>query len=336
MGKRLPIKVLLAGCDPEVQLRVAPALAKAANGRTDPVELAAVYGAAAGHAQSAAQAFGFKAHGADLNELFRTAAPSVVVAAVPTDQAVAEISALLAYKAPMLLVPPLGKSLDDILAMSEAARKSGARPMVAMSRRFSPYLCRAVQWGRQLGPIKMVRAHLRAVGQVDGPFIWNSGVHAIDAIASILGRIEGVELRVPKDSAAAAVSLRFANQTCGQVELAGGAEHTQESYEIIGEGYQAVVVLQALAGPSMQCWRGPKIEVRIQAPAAEPAIQHDGMFEAMMAFFDAVAAQTKLSPTLEDVLPAFDLAQRLIGELAAATTPAAAPPETAPLAVAVA
>jgi predicted dehydrogenase len=319
----LPIKVLLAGCDPEVQLRVAPALAKLAKGRPETVALAAVFGAQAGHANSAAETFGFAAHGTELEELFHSVAPGAVVCALPAEEAGAAVSAVLHRKAPTLLVPPLGKSLDDILIMSEAARQSSARHMVAMSRRFSPYLCRAVQWARQLGDIKSVRAHLATPGEIDARFVWTSAVHAIDAMGHILGRIDGFELSRPQDtSAAASVSLRFANQTQGQLELTGRADHAEESYEIVGAGYQAVVVLQSLSGPSMQCWRGPKIEVRIQAPADEPAIEHDGLFEALSAFIDAVVSEAALSPSLEDVMPAFDLAQRIAGKL---TPPVAQP-----------
>lgn len=312
MGRRLPIKVLLAGCDPEVQLRVAPALVKVAQGRTDQVALAAVYGALSGHVQSAGEAFGFPARSTDLDELFKTVAPGAVVCALPADQA----AAVLSRGAPTILLPPLGKSLDDLLALSEAARQSTAAHMAAMTRRFSPYLCRAVQWARQLGEIHSVRAHLKTPGEMDGAFVWAGAVHAIDAMANILGRVEGFQLQRPDGPVAGAtVTLRFATQTQGQLELAGRADHTEESYEIIGDGFQAVVVLEALAGPSMQCWRGPKIEVRIQAPPGEPAVEHDGTCEALSAFFDALIAEKRPSPALEDVLPAFDLSHRLAAEL---------------------
>jgi predicted dehydrogenase len=317
MGRRLPIKVLLAGCDDEIQLRVVPALVKAVQKRAGKVELAAVYGTVSSQAQSAKEKYSFGAAGTDLDELFRIAAPAAIVCAL----AGGEVPALLHRGAPTLLLPPLGKGLDDVLAISEAARQSSALHMVAMTRRFNPYLCRAVQWARQLGEIRSLRAHLKTPGEVDGPFVWTAAVHAIDAVANILGRIDGFELaRGESASAPVLATLRFANQAQGLLELTGRADHTEESYELIGDGFQAVVVLQSLAGPSMQCWRGPSIEVRIAAAQNEPAVEHDGLCEVLGSFMDTLAGDGRLAPTLENVMPAFDLAHRLAGEL----TPVAA------------
>ena len=316
MGRQTPIRLLLAGCDPDVLLRVAPALVKAVQCRPGLIELTAVYDAIAGHAQTARQKFGFARAESDIEQAFRTGAPGAVVCAIPAAQGSRDIPALLRRGVPTALVPPLGRSLEDALAIGEAARESSAPHMVAMPRRFSPYLGRAVRWARQLGPIRQVHGRFRTPGQVDGPFVWNAALGAIDAVGHILGRIDGFELTAAEGpGSAAAVSLRFADGAQGRLELAGRADHTEESYELLGEGYHAVVVLGDLAGPSMQCWRGPKIEVRIQAPADQPAVEYDGMQQALSAFMDALLSGQRPGPTLEEVLPAMDLAQRITAGL---------------------
>ncbi len=316
MGKKLPIKVLLAGCDPEIQLRVAPALVRLAKQRPEQVQLAAVYGELAGHAETAASTFGFASSGTDLEQLFHTTAPQMVVCAMCSPQDLRQRVALLHRHLPTVIVPPLGRSLDDLLAMSEAARESSAVHMAAMTQRFSPYLCRAVQWARQLGEIRSVKAHYSRPGEIDSQLIWTGAVGALDAVFNILGRAEGFTYSTPEGASnRAAVEIKFANGCQGVLELAGRSDHTEESYDIIGDGYQTTVVLQSLGGPSMQCWRGPKIEVRITAGQDQAAVQYDGMFEALNAFVDALLSDARSSPTLDDLLPAFDMSQRIAAQL---------------------
>ena len=328
MAKQRPLRLGLVGSGQQAEGVLAPALARAARARPDQVELACICSPKADFAERLCKQFGFLAACTDPAAMVRDHSIGACVCALPAADTAIEVPQLLANKTPCLLTLPLGEGLSDVLAMAEAARERNTPHAVAMPRRFNPYFTRGLKWAQQLGPIQSVNATLATPGRIDRPLLWCDAVHAMDAMAHVLGRIDKRIASPPGDAAdsadARSITLRFAGQTTGRLDLRGQATADEESYEIRGEGFLSVVTLQGHAGPSLVCWRGGRIEVKIHTPQGPAEPTDDGTEAAILDFVAHLQGDGKLAPTLEEVMPVLDIALQMGDSLepAGAVSPA--------------
>jgi predicted dehydrogenase len=315
MAKDRPLRLALLGSGEQAASVLAPALYRLAQAHGDKLELARVCAAEADLTARLCKEFGFQAACEDAAAVVREKSVDACICATAAELAAVEIPQLLAAKMPCLLTVPLGEDLSDVLAMSEAVRQHNTPHAVALPRRFNPYLTRGLKWARQLGEIRSIRATLATQGELDRPFFWNAAVHAMDVAAFVHGRVEKHSIQSDeKADDRHSVSLHFATQTTGQLELRGHAEVDVETYEFQGEGFLCVVALRGPA-PSLVCWRGPRVEVKIPASQSPADAEHDGAAATILDFIENIRAGTKPGAALDDVLPILDVALQLSDSL---------------------
>ena len=314
-----PLKLALLGCGEDAKSCYAPAMARYASEHPDRLQLTAVCDSDAERAEQFRQEFGFAAASPDVEAMFRDHRPAACACVLAADESAVQVQQLLAQKTPCLLAAPLGKSPDDVLEMSDAARESGATHMLAMTRRFNPYLTRAVRWARQLGDIRSVTATVGTDGPIEKPFMGDTVIHSVDVICHVLGRVEGHAIAPAADQQAGSprehsISLKFPEDLDGRLCLHPGADGREETYELTGEGFRAVVALEGHEAPSLLCWRGDKLEVKIVGPPAETPVD-DGTYNVLCRFVECLGDGRDASPTIEDVLPALDCTFHIAEEM---------------------
>ena len=321
MADQETVKLALLGCGEQVSNGLGPALAHYAGQNAGQVELTVVCGADPAQAEQVGKAFGFAAVSPDPASMFRDHSPHACVCALPAMESSLQVPQLLAQKTPCLLAMPMGNSLDDALEMSDAANEAETLHLVAMNRRSNPYLTRAITWAGQPGTIRSVDATMTRSGPLARELLWRTAVHAVDTVAFILGRISGCK-RLAGDATDAKAGehvfdLELPDELVGRLCLGASSEQDVETYELTGEGVRALVTVQGPDGPSLLCWRGDKLEVKIAPGQDRSPPPVDGTCEVVAEFVQFLRDKKTRHPTIEDVLPALDLTAQISQQIEA-------------------
>ena len=205
--------------------------------------------------------------------------------------------------------------------MAEVARRAGTPHMVSVNRRFMPYLNRARAWAREAGGLQYVRATMVRHRRDEPEFIWETALHALDALRHVAGEIKEYRATLHRPQGVSAnwylVSLDFEGGARGQLEVLPTAGVVEESYEIYGEGFRARVVAGSGPQRSLQCWRGGRLEVEEFADEAAPEALRSGAFEEVLEFVGALREGRRPAPTVEDVLPSSRVCFQIADEIKA-------------------
>jgi len=307
------LKLALIGCGSRGLGVYAPALERYANEHPDQVELTAACDTDAERAEQASREFGFAAPVDDVAAMIRDHKPEACLCVLPAFDTMMTGSQLLAQNMPCLLELPLGDSVDEMIEMSEAAREMNTPNMVALNRRFNPYLLRAERWARQLGSVESVTCSLATPTEPDAPYFAGTIVHAIDVIAHVLGRLASHTLS--DEGPATTITLPFDSGGAGTIVIRPNAPARAEVYEIAGHGFRAVATVEDAAGPALRCWRGDVPEVDIAGQANQPEAATDGTYDLLAEFIGCLTHGKTPSPTIDDAMPAADLACQTAAEL---------------------
>ncbi len=298
------LKLALVGCGRRGMGVYGPALARYAAEHSAQIALAAAVDTDVTRAQEACGRFGFAAAGEDLAATIRDDAPDVCLLALPPAETMMQGAQLLAQAMRCTLELPLGESLDEMMELSEAAAETQTPHAVMLNRRFNPLLTRADRWARQIGPVRSIACELEAAGVVD---ITGTVARAIDGLTQLAGRPGGHTLAADGDSHV--VTLPLGDAVTGTIRVRGGAPAPLERYTLSGQGFRAIATLEGPDGPSLRCSRGNYREVDIAGDVA------DGTAEALAVVLAAFAAGKPAAPTIDDAMPAADLAWQIAAEL---------------------
>ncbi|MFW6153994.1 MAG: Gfo/Idh/MocA family oxidoreductase [Planctomycetota bacterium] len=309
-----PLKLALVGCGRRGLGVYGPALARYVGDHGGQVALATAVDTEVVRAQEACGRFGFEAAADDLAAAIRDHSPDVCLLALPPDETMLQGAQLLAQAMRCTLELPLGDSLDEMMQLSEAAAETKTAHAVMLNRRFNPYLTRADRWARQMGPVRSITCTLATDGAIDAAYVAATVAHAVDALAHLAGRPGGYTLAADGDGHV--VTLPLGDAVTGTIRLHGGAPAPLERYAIAGGGFRAVATVEGDDGPSLRCFRGDYREVDIAGPAGQPPDATDGTADALAGILGAFAAGKAPAPTIDDAMPAADLAWQIVAELA--------------------
>lgn len=316
----MTLRLALVGCGEHSELSHAAPLARYAAGRPGEIELAAACDLDLSRAERFCREYGFARAYASLDELLASERLDGCVTVMPVAHTTGVAAKVLERGIPCVIEKPMGTSLEEVERLAEAARRTGTPHMVSVNRRFMPYLNRAAGWAREAGPLQFVRATMVRHRRDEPAFIWETALHALDALRHVAGEIKdyGATLHRPEGLSADwyLVSLDFEGGARGRLEVLPTAGVIEESYELFGEGFRARVVAGSGPQRSLHCWRGGRLEVEEFADEATPEDLRSGAFEEVLEFVGALRDGRRPAPTVEDVLPSSRVCFRIAGELA--------------------
>ena len=318
----MTLRLALVGCGEHSELSHAAPLARFAAARPGEIELAAACDLDRARAERFCRDYGFARAYASLDELLASERLDGCVTVMPVSR-IGEVAAqVLERGIPCVVEKPLGTSLREVERLAEVARRTGTPHMVSVNRRFMPFLDRASRWAREAGGPQFVRATMVRHRRDEPDFIWETALHALDALRHVAGEIKEYRATLHRPPGVSAnwylVSLDFEGGARGQLEVLPTAGIIEESYELFGEGFRARVVAGSGPQRSLHCWRGGRLEVEDTADDAAPEDLLSGAYEEVLEFVGALQAGRRPAPTIEDVLPSSRVCFRIAEELAGA------------------
>lgn len=268
------------------------------------VVLAAICDLNPAKAQEYQTQFGFREFYTDIDEMLAKEALDglLLITPVPITKSVA--LRLLPRKTPLLIEKPTGSDSAEARELLACAMRHGARHAVSYNRRFSPALLKALEWigaePEKRKPVFVLARMLRNK-RTEPEFVIQTGVHLYDTVLSILGRPR----RVSTETAPAPTGtclhyyarIAFGNNVLAQCVIAPDAGALEETYEIHGAGYRAIVDTQT-CGVQITEDGNPILDWRAPPDAAATFI--DGTVCEMRTFLDMLEGKPVSVPTLYD------------------------------------
>jgi myo-inositol 2-dehydrogenase / D-chiro-inositol 1-dehydrogenase len=304
------IRLAMIGCGEHAEGAHAIQLARYKAEHPEALELTAVCDLRLDRAQLFCSQYGFQNAYTDMRHMLAEHSVDACVAVVPVEK-IPEVGIwLLEQRIPCVIEKPLGASLADVRALRQVASQTGTPNMVSVNRRFMPFLNRALEWSRTLGPLRYVRCTFARHARIEPEFLWGTAVHAVDALRYLAGDVLDAHIRDLKYDGTVrwyAIDLNFASGVAGRIDVLPTAGMLEETYELIGEGFRALVTCPF--GPR-RGWRGfreNRVVVEEYESAESTADVLQGFYDETAAFLQILGAKQDLRPSIEDVFPSVEL-----------------------------
>ena len=137
--------------------------------------------------------------------------------------------------------------------------------------------------------------------------MWSTGIHVVDTIAAIGGRIVDFDARpishAELTSRWFAIGLEFGGGCAGSLELLPTVGMIDETYDIFGEGFRANVAAGVTTGSAMKCWRDGELVEEVLPEPDQPPFVANGAYNELCEFITALRDGRPPCPTIDDVLP---------------------------------
>ncbi len=177
----------LIGCGSHCKGNHAPSLSQYARAHPDRLTLAAVCDLDREKAEQFSMEYGFRKVYTDHVEMLKAEALDGVVAVMPIELTAGVAIDLMKRGVPATIEKPMGSTVDEIRGIVAAAEETGVANMVSMNRRFEPLIRQGVDWVREQGPIRYVRASILRHNRHENFFVFGTGIHCIDTLREIGG-----------------------------------------------------------------------------------------------------------------------------------------------------
>lgn len=300
------IRLGLIGCGEHAETGHAIPLARYLAAHRDQIELTAACDVRLPRAQLFCSKYGFKNAYNSANEMLRQAKLDGCIAVVPVEN-IAEVTATLLQAGIACVVEkPLGASLAEVAYLLDVAKATGTRNMVSVNRRFMPFLNRAVDWSRSLGPLRYVRCTMTRHARNESNFIWTTAVHAVDALRYIAGEVSesrAYTMKAEGLSSWYAIELRFESGTDGHIDVLPTSGTVEETYDLFGEGFRASVTSPFGAQRSVRCFRNNQLVLEEVAGDDTPEDVLNGGYAEAEEFIRALSQGDTPRPAIEQVAP---------------------------------
>ena len=305
------IRLGLVGCGEHSEGGHAVPLARYKAAHPGEIELTAACDLNLERAQLFCRQHGFLSPYRDVNEMLARHKLDGCIAVVPVER-ISELGIkLLTQAIPCVVEKPLGASLAEGKELLAAAQATNTLNMVSVNRRFMPFLNRALDWTRTAGSLRYVRCVMSRHERREPGFLWATAVHAIDAMRYIAGEVSDAKIRtLGKGEAAAAwysIELNFASGVSGRLDVLPTAGMLEETYELIGEGFRAVVTCPFGPERGVRCFRENRLVLADAASGNVPEDVLNGCYDEASEFIRALTRKEPARPSIEDVLPSVEL-----------------------------
>jgi predicted dehydrogenase len=311
------IRIALAGCGEHSRTSHAAPLARYAATHPNEIQLLAACDLNLERADEFCRSFGFAQAYEDLDQMLEVEKPDACVSVMPVEK-ISEVGIkLLERRVPCVIEKPLGTSLPQIERLARVACETQTPHMVSVNRRFMPFLDQARSWMNERGPLRYVRASQIRHQRSEPDFIWSTAIHVIDALRYIAGDVDDFDVTLSRaaDATWYVISLRFEDDTTGQVEVLPTAGMVEESYELFGEGCRARVTAGSGTQRSLECWADGERVIVSNATEDEPEDLRNGAYREVEEFVRALQLGKRPQPCIDDILPSarisFAIAERV-------------------------
>lgn len=307
------IRIGLIGCGEHAEIGHAVSLARYRNVYPDEIVLAAACDLREDRAQLFCTKYGFQQKYTSAEEMLANESLQACIAVVPVDQISRLGTKLLESGIPCVVEKPLGATLEEIQVLTDAARRTLTPNMVSVNRRFMPFLNKALEWTKQHGGLRYIRATMTRVARTESDFLTTTAVHCVDALRHIAGNVESSEIH-PLNGAGGArwfsIDLRFESGVIGRVDVIPTGGVVEETYELFGNGLQAVVT--APFGTERGIWCFEKNAVVVHQ--SDEGVHEDvlsGFYDETVELVNALKQRRPMYPSIEDVAPSVELCHAL-------------------------
>jgi predicted dehydrogenase len=313
------IRLGLIGCGEHAESGHATPLARYKSLHPSDIELTAACDLNLHRAQFFCRSYGFMRAYQNLNDMLERHTLDGCIAVVPVER-ISELGIKLLQRGlPCVVEKPLGASLAEGKALLDAARATRTLNMVSVNRRFMPFLNRALEWARAAGPLRYVRCTMTRNARRESEFLWATVVHAVDALRHVAGDVAGASIQVlgsPSETPKwYAIDLHFKNGLSGRLDVLPTAGTVEETYELIGEGFRAVVTSPFGPSRGLRCFRDNRLELAESVSDQMPEDVLNGCFNEAAEFISALTNKRPACSTIEEVFPSvelcFEMAQTL-------------------------
>jgi predicted dehydrogenase len=308
------IRLGLIGCGEHSEIGHAIPLARYMAANPAEVELSAVCDLRLDRAKLFCEKYGFQQAFSDAEAMLRSVKLDGCIAVVPVEKISSVGTALLERGIPCSIEKPLGADLKQVQALVDAAKRSGTPNMVSVNRRFMPFLNRAIAWAQSIGSLQYVRATMTRHQRTESDFLPTTAVHAVDALRHIAGEIRETRIQRVGDSVVSGawytIDLRFDDGFAGRVDVLPTSGMLEETYELFGEGFRAIVTAPFGPRRGLRCYRANQLVLE-ETDAGVPEDVIFGFYEEAGNFIRAVAHGGEVRPSIADVSPSVELCLRL-------------------------
>jgi len=310
------LKIVLIGAGSHSRSSHAASLAKYVADHPGRIELTAVCDLNIEKARSFQKEFGFRKVYRDFEEMIVEEKPDACVCVMPVTL-VAEMGIkLLELGVSTLLEKPLGVSIEEARCLATVARSTGIPNMVSTNRRFDPCLHRGLEWARQQGFFRYVRASILRHQRREPEFIWATAFHCVDALRDIAGDVADFKI-LPMQGGHATwfhLDLEFRDGFSGALDVIPTCGCIEEKYEIFGEDFRAEIYVGNCPQPRVRCWRDEEIVVDESLPSDLPGFIRGGTYAETEEFIGALLEGRSPRPSIQDVLQSAEICFACVGE----------------------
>jgi predicted dehydrogenase len=187
--------------------------------------------------------------------------------------------------------------------------------MVSVNRRFMPFLNRALEWTRTAGSVRYVRCVMTRQERREPEFLWATAVHAVDALRYIAGEVVDAKIRALGHAKGAAewyaIDLSFENGISGSLDVLPTAGMLEETYELIGEGFRALVTCPFGPQRGLHCFRENRLALVETASESMPEDMLNGCYDEAAEFVRALTLKETARPSIEEVFPSVELCRTM-------------------------
>jgi len=301
------LRIALVGCGEHSRMSHAAPLAAYAANHPDQIQLAAACDLDIDKATEFCRSFGFARAYTEFERMLDTEKVDACVSVMPVNHITTVGVNLLQRQIPCVIEKPLGISLSEAEQLAAIAEETQTPHMVSVNRRFMPYLNRARDWAKELGPLEYVRATQVRHARDESDFIWTTAIHVLDAVRYVAGEIIDFEAQSWTERHMTShwfvISLRFENGASGTIEVLPTSGMVEESYELFGEGFRARVTAGSGPQRTLDCWQQGQLVSHAEVSDDEPEFLRNGSYQEVEEFVGALRSGRHPYPAIKDILP---------------------------------
>ncbi|MCH2665251.1 Gfo/Idh/MocA family oxidoreductase [bacterium] len=306
------ISLGLIGCGTHCRGNHAPALSQYAQDHPDRLRLAAVCDLDRGKAEQFASACGFGAAYADYVEMLEAEILDGVVVVMPIELTAGLAIDLMKRGVPTTVEKPMGYTLDEVREIVKIAEETGTANMVSVNRRFEPVIRLGVDWVREQGPIRYVRASILRHGRREDFFVSGTAIHPIDTLREIGGNFAGYDLKtMDGETPWYHVDFTYETGALATLDILPSDGSVEEGYEIYGENYRVDIRVEGSADPHLLCWKENELVLEKRPAPDEPPYVRLGPYAETHEFVTALAEGRPPWPSVGEVFPSVEVAYTL-------------------------
>lgn len=304
------IRIGLIGCGEHSEIGHAVPLVRYKAEHPDHLELTAACDLRKHRAEYFCKKYGFRRSYTDVSAMLSSEQFNVCIAVVPMDKISAVGRELLQRGTACVVEKPLGATLLEATALRDTARSTGTPNMVSVNRRFMPWLNKSIAWARSIGKVRYVRAVMSRHARTEPEFLWATAVHSVDTLRYIAGNVKQASVRRMLQGTAAnwyQVDVEFdENGVFGRVDVLPTSGVREETYEICGEGFRAIVTCPFGPERSLRCYQGDQLVLH-ETDKNLPEDVVFGFYDEARSTVGSLLDNRLLAPTIEDVYPSVEL-----------------------------